>query len=298
MESVRDVLFSDLRDPGTILGGLIRHDGITNSVFHTIVAIAIGRDYIDRELDFMMQNGDGDTVPRNEDNLVPGHYLIVSDEPAVASTRKFFTRGLSASTGTRLQSFRDEVRARDQRCVITKLPCATGPQFDFWVGFEAAHIVPIAYAQVWHDRKFSSHVTIPPPPQHDSINSVQNGLLMQSSIHQLFDAYSFSILPEANYKIVAFKGDHHGVSGTYLDRQLLDDVRCPPDAFFRWHFEQAVLCNVRGVGEPLPEFDFPPGSDMMGELSKEPKAAERLEFEFFTRLGASIPLEDASDQAD
>ncbi|CAK7201128.1 hypothetical protein SEUCBS139899_003830 [Sporothrix eucalyptigena] len=272
MESVRDVLFSDLRDPGTILGGLIRHDGITNSVFHTIVAIAIGRDYIDRELDFMMQNGDGDTVPRNEDNLVPGHYLIVSDEPAVASTRKFFTRGLSASTGTRLQSFRDEVRARDQRCVITKLPCATGPQFDFWVGFEAAHIVPIAYAQ--------------------------NGLLMQSSIHQLFDAYSFSILPEANYKIVAFKGDHHGVSGTYLDRQLLDDVRCPPDAFFRWHFEQAVLCNVRGVGEPLPEFDFPPGSDMMGELSKEPKAAERLEFEFFTRLGASIPLEDASDQAD
>lgn len=79
----------------------------------------------------------------------------------------------------------------------------------------------------------------------------------------------------------------HGLAGTSLDRELLDDYRRPLDAFLRWHFEQAVLCNVRGAGEPVFDFDFPPGSDMMGEILKAPKAAERMEFELFTRLGAS-----------
>ena len=79
----------------------------------------------------------------------------------------------------------------------------------------------------------------------------------------------------------------HGLAGTHLDRELLDDERRPPDEFLRWHFEQAVLCNVRGAGEPHFELDFPPGSDMMGEILAAPKAAERMEFELFTRLGAS-----------
>ncbi len=81
--------------------------------------------------------------------------------------------------------------------------------------------------------------------------------------------------------------DIYGLAGTSLDRELLDDERRPPDAFLRWHFEQAVLCNVRGAGEPSFESDFPPGSDMMGEILTAPKAAERMEFELFTRLGAS-----------
>lgn len=78
----------------------------------------------------------------------------------------------------------------------------------------------------------------------------------------------------------------YGLAGTSLDRRLLDDDRRPPDALLRWHFEQAVLCNVRGAGERVPEFDFPPGSDMMGEILAGPKAQERMEFELFTRLGA------------
>lgn len=41
---------------------------------------------------------------------------------------------------------------------------------------------------------------------------------------------------------------------------------------------------MRGIGEPLYEQDFPPGSDMMGEILAGPKAAERMEFELFDRL--------------
>lgn len=41
---------------------------------------------------------------------------------------------------------------------------------------------------------------------------------------------------------------------------------------------------MRGAGEPIFEHDFPPGSDMMGQILEGPKAAERMEFELHSRL--------------
>jgi len=47
---------------------------------------------------------------------------------------------------------------------------------------------------------------------------------------------------------------------------------------------------MRGVGEPIFEHDFPPGSNIMGDIMSGPRAAERMEFEFFNRLGAHTEL--------
>lgn len=41
---------------------------------------------------------------------------------------------------------------------------------------------------------------------------------------------------------------------------------------------------MRGAGEATFENDFPPGSDVMGEMSNGPGAAKRMEFELFGRL--------------
>jgi hypothetical protein len=41
---------------------------------------------------------------------------------------------------------------------------------------------------------------------------------------------------------------------------------------------------MRGAGEPIFECDFPPGSDIMGEIMSGPKAGELMEFELFSRL--------------
>lgn len=60
----------------------------------------------------------------------------------------------------------------------------------------------------------------------------------------------------------------------------------PPDKLLRWHFRQAVLTNMKGAGEPCFETDFPPGSDMIGEIMSGPKAAARMEFELFGRFNA------------
>ncbi|EPE04271.1 hypothetical protein F503_01275 [Ophiostoma piceae UAMH 11346] len=281
--SQRDVFFADARDPGTDVGGLISTPTITNAVFHTIVAIAIGRD----GATFYIQTENGETLARNAHIIRPGRYLVQSDEPVAATSRPFFTRALSSSAATRLDSFRQEVRMRDQGCVITKMPSIYGPRDDNWIPFQAAHVLPIAYANEWRSQGFARLITIPPPPPHhnDTINSVQNGFLMRSDIHQLFDSYHFSILPSAGHTFVFFKPDFYGLGGTGLERRLLDDPRRPPDELLEWHFEQAVLYNVRGGGEPSQEFDFPPGSDMVGEILAGPKAIERMEFELFTRLG-------------
>jgi len=45
-----------------------------------------------------------------------------------------------------------------------------------------------------------------------------------------------------------------------------------------------VFANMRGAGEPAFECDFPPGSDMVGEIMSGPRAGERMEFELFSRL--------------
>jgi hypothetical protein len=53
---------------------------------------------------------------------------------------------------------------------------------------------------------------------------------------------------------------------------------------------RAVLANIRGVGEPIFEHDFPPGSDIVGDILSGPKAAERMEHELFSRLAAQVEI--------
>jgi len=76
------------------------------------------------------------------------------------------------------------------------------------------------------------------------------------------------------------------IAGKHLDQRLLDDYRRPVDELFRWHFRQSVLANMRGAGEPAFEHDFPPGSDIVGDILRGPMAAERMEFELFGRFAA------------
>lgn len=87
-----------------------------------------------------------------------------------------------------------------------------------------------------------------------------------------------------NYKIVCFQPDGKRIAGKHPDQQFLEDPRRPVDQLLRWNFRQAVLANMKGTGEPVFEIDFPPGSDMMGEIMEGPKAAERMEYELFSRL--------------
>ncbi|KAL1959192.1 hypothetical protein VTO42DRAFT_2697 [Malbranchea cinnamomea] len=113
------------------------------------------------------------------------------------------------------------------------------------------------------------------------IHSVQNGLLMTGHLHTRFDQYLFSINPDDGYKIVEFGPGSWGVDGRVLDpacRNPNTDNHVS-DELLRWHFQQAVLANMRGAGEPIFESDFPLGSDMMATLRDELYGQERFEME-------------------
>jgi len=88
---------------------------------------------------------------------------------------------------------------------------------------------------------------------------------------------------------VGFDEDVDDIGSQYLDQQLLNHPDRPADQLLRWHFRQAVLANMRGAGEPVFENDFPPGSDMAGEVRNGFKPAERMEFELFSRLAVHPP---------
>lgn len=89
---------------------------------------------------------------------------------------------------------------------------------------------------------------------------------------------------------MCFIDDGVRIAGKHLDQEFFDNSQRPVDQLLRWHFKQAVFVNMKGAGEPMFEHDFPPGSDMMGQILRGPKAAERMEFELFNRLGAQIEL--------
>lgn len=98
--------------------------------------------------------------------------------------------------GYREASFQKAVRERDGRCVISGLPALLGSQGN-WASFEAAHIYPAAYLNEWVESKMCQNVTLP-FEQAGSINSPENGMLLSSQIHALFDDLQISILPEVS----------------------------------------------------------------------------------------------------
>ena len=83
---------------------------------------------------------------------------------------------------------------------------------------------------------------------------------------------------------MVFNTDIRNVAGRSLDQQFREDPRRAVDPLLRWHFRQAVLVNMKGAGMPVFEYDYPPGSDMLGDIRDGPMSAARMEAELFSRL--------------
>jgi hypothetical protein len=262
----------------TVLGGLWATPGITNRNLYAMLDI-----FCLFSNPFELHDEDGRLVEMDEAQLQPGNYYIVTQGDVILTDEAPLLRTISLQSGTRVAAFRDEVRARDGRCLFT------GHRSGRWIGLEAAHIFPLAYEGYWKDHNYGRWITVPPTnPSHGSINSVQNGILLDSSMHHYFDSYHLTINPDDNYKIVSFAEESLQFNLPHqLDQTFLQNPLRPVDQLLRWHFRQAVLTNMKGVGEPCFENDFPPGTDMMGEIMSGPKAGERMEFELFSRFNAA-----------
>ncbi len=202
--SGRNVHIYDAKDRVTLLGGLILTNGITKSNFYSMVEI-----FLLFQSSFSIEYEDSAILERNKDPLPQGKYYITGKPLTLiligaidlysvgfftVSNEPILTRTISLSTATRLQSFRNEVRRRDGRCIITGQE-ALGIDQDHWTGFEVAHVFPLAYEGHWVQHNFARWITIP-AVNGETINSKQNGLLLRADIHGLFDNYDLSINPD------------------------------------------------------------------------------------------------------
>ncbi|KAJ9486090.1 hypothetical protein VN97_g7259 [Penicillium thymicola] len=162
-----------------------------------------------------------------------------------------------------------------------------------WTEFEAAHIFPLERRELWRQCNFDRLIT---RPGQNPINSVQNGMLVSSSVHRLFDSFLISVNPDDGYKITDFAGNNLQADGRVLDivcRNPNNPDRVADD-LLRWHFRQSVLANMKGAGEPIFEHDVPLGTDMVKEILQGPDPAQRMELELFSRL-QDIPQEDDNE---
>ena len=96
----------------------------------------------------------------------------------------------SEGPAARTVTFRKGIRSRDQNCTLSGRVSRgyTGR----WSTFQAGHIFPVSYGAFWAKHKFSEWMPTE-PARGGSINSLQNGLLMSTEIHELFDRYELSV---------------------------------------------------------------------------------------------------------
>jgi len=181
---LRDVNICDLNDnkDRIPLGGLTLTPGITNIDFRQMLDILLVF-----SADLVVQNEHGDEVLRDDKPLLPGDYTVVANE-VIVNNEIVYTRVSSIATGARVQEFTDAVRARDGRCVVSKVInlCA---EIDEWIGFEAVHIFPLAY------ESYGRWITID-PSQGGKINLVQNSILLRSHLLSILimDIRSFTLV--------------------------------------------------------------------------------------------------------
>lgn len=108
----------------------------------------------------------------------------------------WFARLTSHSVSGREDRFRNGVRARDGKCVISG-QVNRGAQWDDWAGFEAAHVFPLEKESLWIQFNYGRWLTnMDDAVGVSGIHSIQNGLLMAGSLHTRFDQYLFSINPD------------------------------------------------------------------------------------------------------
>lgn len=122
------------------------------------------------------------------------------------------------------------------------------------------------------------------------IDSPRNGFLLQAHIHRKWNCHETAVNPDDGYKIFDFAGNTCGVDGKILHPicRRPDDPDRVSDEILRCHFRHAVLYDVRGFVQPQWDFDFPPGSDVIGTILQGPDPARRMEVELATRLGPCV----------
>lgn len=217
----RNVFFYD-DSSQEMLGGFYQNSSITQQNFinllHIVLVVESHSNYLPHP--FTIFDISRNEILPTDEALAIGNYYIVT-APGGTSFQKFET---ARNLPTRIDSvtmtdephirripsypisdrnldFTLSVQNRDRKCVISG-----DENFEFeiddWTGFHACHVFPLEKEEHWIRQGFDKWIPNADPGSDTSlINSVQNGLLMQTQFHQLFVKYYFGINPDVSVSI-------------------------------------------------------------------------------------------------
>ncbi|KAG0123482.1 hypothetical protein HOY82DRAFT_619227 [Tuber indicum] len=261
---LRNTRFYDAANPEVVLAGFRQNGSISAASLLSILEILL---VTDGKPVCVRARASGDIVTRNDISLEVGDYDIYCDNPIQLTNETWVQRLISDNTVDIETRFRNEIRARDRKCVISGI---ANPdihiQLDMWTPFVATYIFPLEHEDVWIKSEYRRWITdMDDVAGSSNIHSAQNRFLLSATVQQLFDQYLISVNPDDGYKVVVFDIDAWGYDGRILDPVCRNpaDPHHVSDDILRWHFRQSVLANMRGLGEPIFEHDFPPGTDMV-----------------------------------
>ena len=107
-------------------------------------------------------------------------------------------RLITHSVPGREDAFRNGIRARDGKCVISGV-VNTRAHRGNWTSFEAAHIFPLESESHWIQCNYGRWITDMDGTNGVSkVNSLQNGLLLRQHVHSQFDQYLLSVDPNVS----------------------------------------------------------------------------------------------------
>ncbi|KFY37365.1 hypothetical protein V495_07224 [Pseudogymnoascus sp. VKM F-4514 (FW-929)] len=241
----------------------------------------------------LAQHGPVIIMQGNDNIITPGFYVILSpqgnevkipinqENPIPRTT----SRATSSEMDNHTKTFRNRVRTRDGRCVITR----TGPIGGDFIRLSAAHIFPIAHLGMWKSESWHRQITDDKYDGESGINSVQNGILLRSDVHDLFDTFYIAVNPDRDYKTYCFLNDPTLDNLIMFRATNTVDKYQPCRALLKHLFKMCVLLNMKGrTGYPVWDEDIPPGCDDMTEVSRSKEGKLRLETILAGKLNSSL----------
>ncbi|KAF3158309.1 hypothetical protein TWF225_002706 [Orbilia oligospora] len=208
----RTVFFFLSSQPNDCVGGC-RHTTFTQDDLYVFVDILVLVQVPDAEAGSLPDGGTFEIHMRGSQtalkkssdiSLSPGDYIITPKHPLATicvSDELYIDRVLSHSVTPRDSAFRNALRQRDRGCVITGV--VNDDDDNDWTGMEAAHIWPLAKGSEWIRQNASRWITDSDGLSNElKMNSPQNGILVSSTVHTLFDSYTLAINPEVRVSLL------------------------------------------------------------------------------------------------
>lgn len=184
----RNVRFFDEANPDVVVGGLIQNGSLTEKNFLVMLDIVLVTTAPIR----VSAKDSGKLVLMVDTCLDVGDYLVSCEGEIKVSDEPWVHRIISYNVSGRENPFRDGIRARDGRCVISGVVNRSAPYR--WTSWEAAHIFPLEKESLWIQFNYGRWVTdMDDTVGVSKIDSLQNGFLLREHIHSQFGQYLISV---------------------------------------------------------------------------------------------------------